>query len=48
MANLQRSKNKNEQKNYLHIAIKGSSLKYSIIQYKDPINYSEGHKERTT
>lgn len=38
-----------QNKNYLHyyVDIKGSSLKYRIIQYKEPINYGKEHKEST-
>lgn len=46
MGRLQKSKN-NTQKNYLHVDIKCSSLKYSIIQYNEPISYGEEHKEST-
>lgn len=34
-------------KNYLHVDIKCASLKYRIIQYKEPINYGKEHKEST-
>lgn len=34
-------------RNYLHVDIKGSSLKYRIIQYKEPRNYGKEHKEST-
>lgn len=34
-------------KNYLHVDSKGSSLKYNIIQYKEPINYGKEHKKST-
>lgn len=45
MGQLQKSKNK-KQTIYM-FDIKGSSLKYRIIQYKEPLNYGKEHKECT-